>query len=162
MDDNIKNGSRGRAVGFTQSGLHAVINKEKKPLEPHARDVAEHGMWPEVQFDDGQRMVMGLHEFEAVCTDGTVLAQRVQVPLILAYGLTVHKAQGLTLPKVLVHVDTLFGAGSFYTALSRVREVRDVKLVCPGGVHRLRKAVRANPEVRDWLSQQRWYRMGRD
>lgn len=50
-----------------------------------------------------------------------------QMPFVAAYGMTVHKSQGLTLDKVVLDPDC-FEAGQLYTALSRVKEVDDLVL----------------------------------
>lgn len=44
---------------------------------------------------------------------------RRQLPLLLAYGLTVHKAHGMTLPAVHVSLENTFAAGQAYVAVSR-------------------------------------------
>lgn len=54
------------------------------------------------------------------------------VPLILAYALTVHKAQGATLHRINVDVDSCSQfPGQLYTALSRVKSVKDIHLKTP-------------------------------
>ena len=55
---------------------------------------------------------------------------RVNFPLDLAYGLTVYKAQGLTLDKVLLHVQTAEAqqGGRTYVGMSRVRDILDLCL----------------------------------
>ena len=54
-------------------------------------------------------------------TRGTVLATRTQFPVMPCYAMTVHKAQGLTLNRVIVHCSQEFVPGQTYVALSRVR-----------------------------------------
>ena len=54
------------------------------------------------------------------------------VPLTLAYALTVHKAQGATLHRINVDVDSCSQfPGQLYTALSRVKSVKDIHLKTP-------------------------------
>lgn len=54
-------------------------------------------------------------------------ATLVQFPIVPAYGITIHKAQGLTLEKIVLNPNT-FVPGQLYTALSRVRSIRDLIL----------------------------------
>ena len=96
---------------------------------------AVHGerRWPVVEFalKDGGRKMMTVapRVFTVEDCEGTLLVSRVQIPLMLAYCMTVHRAQGLTLDKVVFQMDGIFAYGQLYTALSRVRKMSDMRLV---------------------------------
>jgi len=54
---------------------------------------------------------------------------RKQFPLILAYAVTIHKCQGLSLDCAILDLsDQVFSAGMAYVALSRVRSLSGVLL----------------------------------
>lgn len=46
-------------------------------------------------------------------------ASRKQLPLSLAYGMTIHKSQGMSLKSLVLHADKIFTPGQFYVGLSR-------------------------------------------
>lgn len=60
-------------------------------------------------------------KFELLNADGEVVASARNFPLNLAYGSTIHKAQGATLDALRVRLAGLWESGHAYVALSRVR-----------------------------------------
>ena len=56
-------------------------------------------------------------------------AEYFQMPLGDGYALTVHRVQGQTLEKVVIHADDLFSADQTYVAFSRARNAEDIKVI---------------------------------
>uniref|UniRef100_A0A1X7V6H2 ATP-dependent DNA helicase n=1 Tax=Amphimedon queenslandica TaxID=400682 RepID=A0A1X7V6H2_AMPQE len=56
---------------------------------------------------------------------------KIQFPLILAFAVTIHKCQGLSLDNAIIDLsDNVFSARMAYVALSRVRTLSGVHLTC--------------------------------
>ena len=101
MNLGIANGSTGVVIDFTKENL------------------------PIVQFDK-HKIVIGKKEWKSENIPGISMFQ---IPLILAWGITIHKAQGLTLEKAIVDIGKdIFEAGQMYVALSRLKSLDGVFL----------------------------------
>jgi ATP-dependent DNA helicase PIF1 len=69
--------------------------------------------------------------------------KRVQLPIINAFALTIHKVQGLSLPAVTVALNSnIFSDGQAYVALSRGKDLEQVYLT-----HCDLEAIKADPEA---------------
>jgi ATP-dependent exoDNAse (exonuclease V) alpha subunit len=104
-----------------------------------------------VDFDNGYPVVE-LHSSGRTVTvephdwnfeeDGKVRATATQFPLRLAWAITIHKSQGMSLDAAVVDLSRSFAPGMGYVALSRVRSLEGLYLA---GINQL--ALRLHPDI---------------
>ena len=83
---------------------------------------------PIVKTDSGR--VIHTEPMEWMIEDnGRVLARIAQIPLRLAWAMTVHKSQGMSLDAAIIDLQHAFEPGQGYVALSRVRTLTGLFLV---------------------------------
>ena len=97
------------------------------------------------------------HEFDLadmlVKEDGTVetmsLATLSQFPLKLAYAVTIHKSQGMSIDNLVCNVDNIFAPSQFYVAISRAVNPKNLKLDFNKGdlTQYLRRAINVDTRV---------------
>ena len=101
--EGIINGSLGVVRDFSSRKSHPVVEFENKKIITIAPEE-----WLIERFDNEKKIVV---------TEAGVS----QVPLILAWAMTIHKSQGLTLDKISCDLSDAFSPGQVYVALSRAR-----------------------------------------
>jgi ATP-dependent DNA helicase PIF1 len=93
-----------------------------------------------VRFKNGQEEEIGIHEWKL---EGHESVSRNQIPLVLAYAITIHKSQGSTLDSAYIDIGTsVFEYGQAYVALSRVKNLDALYLHSYS-----RSSIRAHPKV---------------
>jgi ATP-dependent DNA helicase PIF1 len=116
QEEGLVNGSRGVVTGFSLSG---------KPI---------------VRFRNGT--IKTIKE-ESWKSDTEPPVERIQIPLRLAYAITIHKSQGSTLDCALIDVGpNIFEYGQAYVALSRAKSLDSLYIKAVTA-----SAFRANPVV---------------
>ena len=97
--------------------------------------------YPVVEFRDGRRVTMVPDVWEL--RDGERKRASIsQVPLRLAWAITVHKSQGMTLDVAKIDLRKAFVEGMGYVALSRVRDLDNLYLY---GINR--RALEVSPDA---------------
>lgn len=83
---------------------------------------------PVVRFRNGEEVTVDHAEW-AFELGGKKVASRVQIPLSLAWALSIHKSQGMTLTDVEMSIERVFAEGQAYVALSRVTSLAGLRIV---------------------------------
>lgn len=118
---DVKSGLFNGAVGIVQKiSISGVTVEFKSRTEILGRERWE---IQEEDFSNGKREVK-------------VVACRSQIPLKLAFAVSVHKSQGATLDYVHADISDAFENGQIYVALSRVRDINNLKIepFCPSKI----------------------------
>lgn len=118
MEGGYVNGSRGKIIGFEEESKNPII-----------------------ELYNGRKIILKPEQW-AIEEDGKVKASISQIPLRLAWAITIHKSQGMSLDNALMDLGSTFSYGMGYVALSRVRTLEGISLV---GFNS--EALRVDPKV---------------
>lgn len=149
-DGSYCNGTLGRVRGFEEREILVGGGFDEMPRQVKMLGVVVavdtgYDLWVGQQ---GEWKLEGLDEEAPAAQRGhpTVLAKRVQYPLRLAWAITVHKSQGMTLDLVSVDLQNCFAPGQAYVALSRARSIQGLNIERWQGS----KSIIAHPLVRSF------------
>ena len=130
VKNNFEQGYVNGTLGVVIScgpGVAPIIRTAANPQFPDGRTITiEPAIW---RIEDG----------------GRVLAELEQYPLRLAWAITVHKSQGMSLDAVEVDLSKSFEPGMGYVALSRVRTLNGLTIL---GMNE--NALKVHPEVLEY------------
>ena len=102
----------------------------------------QHTEYPVVKFQNGKEVTMNPDTWEL--RDGDKKRASIsQIPLRLAWAITIHKSQGMTLDATRIDLRKAFVEGMGYVALSRVKHVNNLYLT---GINQM--ALRVSEEAR--------------
>ncbi|GAF54307.1 LOW QUALITY PROTEIN: possible helicase [Psychrobacter sp. JCM 18900] len=84
---------------------------------------------PVVRLNSGREVIAEPEEWIIEDETGDVLASYLQVPLCLAWAITIHKSQGMTLDAAEIDLSRTFELGQGYVALSRLKSLSGLQLL---------------------------------
>lgn len=134
-----------------ENDFHHINWKRKKELiDMLNNNTANVGRkWPYVRFTmtDGttRDLLVQPETWTLEDSEGVVEATRSQVPLILAWAISIHKSQGQTMEWVKVDLRKVFEAGQSYVALSRAVRMDGLQVLGFA-----RDKIRVHPKVIDF------------
>jgi ATP-dependent DNA helicase PIF1 len=97
--------------------------------------------WPLVRTRNDERIIASPAEWKYE-ENGVVRSSIIQIPLRLAWAITIHKSQGMTLDAAEIDLGDAFEPGMGYVALSRLRSLDGLKLM-----NLNETALRVHPDV---------------
>jgi len=107
-------------MGYINGSLGEVIGFEEDD---------ELGMLPKVKMTDGTVLLVAPETWSVDNEGGKTIASLQQVPLRLAWAITIHKSQGMTLEAAEINLSHTFEKGQGYVALSRLKSINGLRLL---------------------------------
>ncbi|EPP1573141.1 ATP-dependent DNA helicase [Campylobacter lari] len=115
-EENYYNGEQGVVLDFIKDKEQECIlieknNGERLKLKPYEYTLEEY------ELDKDEKLEV------------KIKAKFVQFPIKLAYAITIHKSQGMSIDKLICDIDGIFEKGQLYVCLSRAINPSNLKIV---------------------------------
>lgn len=118
-DLNVSNGTLGVVVDFAP----ILIDKDEKSQQNNQQ------LFPIVKLNDGRKVLVEYDSWRIDDEEGEILSAYYHIPLTLAWAITIHKSQGMTLDSAEIDLSKTFEKGQGYVALSRLKSLSGLKLL---------------------------------
>ncbi|WP_039664773.1 ATP-dependent DNA helicase [Campylobacter subantarcticus] len=115
-EENYYNGEQGVVLNFVKDKEQEYVlieknNGERLKLKPYEYTLEEY------ELDANEKLEI------------KIKAKFIQFPIKLAYAITIHKSQGMSIDKLICDIDGIFEKGQLYVALSRAINPNNLKIV---------------------------------
>ncbi|XP_065645352.1 ATP-dependent DNA helicase PIF1-like [Hydra vulgaris] len=130
VEEGLCNGAIGKVIQIENDGVWILMNNREIKIEAVNEDILDN-----------------VH---------STIASRVGIPLQLAFSLTVHKAQGSTMKKIVLDFnENAFNPTLYYVSLSRVCNINDVYILHKNKdqLEKIFKNIKNNQLVNDYYQQ---------
>ncbi|MGM8908543.1 AAA family ATPase [Psychrobacter sp. 1U1] len=123
IEDDVSTDSDTDTAKNTKSKGKAKDEETPKAKKPTTQKM------PVVRLNSGREVIAEPEEWIIEDETGDVLASYLQVPLCLAWAITIHKSQGMTLDAAEIDLSRTFELGQGYVALSRLKSLAGLQLL---------------------------------
>ncbi|EJM3953947.1 helicase, partial [Campylobacter lari] len=115
-EENYYNGEQGVVLDFIKDKEQEYIlieknNGERLKLKPYEYTLEEY------ELDKDEKLEV------------KIKAKFAQFPIKLAYAITIHKSQGMSIDKLICDIDGIFEKGQLYVCLSRAINPSNLKII---------------------------------
>ncbi|WP_296192412.1 MULTISPECIES: AAA family ATPase [unclassified Psychrobacter] len=128
IEDNTKNAESATDKSVKNKDQQTTKDKDSDKKPPKDKKPTTQKM-PVVRLNSGREVIAEPEEWIIEDETGDVLASYLQVPLCLAWAITIHKSQGLTLEAAEIDLSRTFELGQGYVALSRLKSLAGLQLL---------------------------------
>jgi hypothetical protein len=128
IEDTAQDAESATDKSVKNKGQQTTKDKDSDKKPPKDKKPTTQKM-PVVRLNSGREVIAEPEEWIIEDETGDVLASYLQVPLCLAWAITIHKSQGMTLEAAEIDLSRTFELGQGYVALSRLKSLAGLQLL---------------------------------